>query len=394
MTQTDFITEANALDDQLLAWRRDFHMHPEIGLQEWRTAGIVATELDKLNYQVQTGVAQTGVVGLMETGRPGPVVLLRFDMDGLPLQEENDVPYKSQHDGLMHACGHDGHVAIGLGVATLLARHRDELKGTVKLMFQPGEEGMNGAGLMIADGVLDRIGPRPDIALAAHIWNDEPLGKVGVAAGPVMAAAEAWECVIRGRGGHGAAPHQTADPIVAAAQVIVAWQTAISRNVDPLETAVLSVGSIHAGDAFNIIPSAVTLKGTIRTFDADVRDTVLNRIEEIATGISAALGCTAEIDLRPLTPAVVNDPKVTTFVRQLVAQIVGEENIFESRSMGSEDMAFVNAEIPGCYIMVGSQNEEAGLVHAHHNPRFDFDEAVLPLTVAIMTTAAVEYLNG
>ena len=220
MTQTDFVKEANTLADQLVAWRRDFHMHPELGLQEKRTAGIVAAELGKLDYQVQTEVGQTGVVALLETGRPGPVVLLRFDMDALPLQEENNVPYKSQHDGFMHACGHDGHVAIGLGVATLLVRHRDELKGTVKLMFQPGEEGMNGAELMITDGVLDRIGPRPDVALAAHIWNDKPLGKVGVAAGPVMAAAEAWECVIQGQGGHGAAPHQTVDPIVAARDAV------------------------------------------------------------------------------------------------------------------------------------------------------------------------------
>jgi amidohydrolase len=293
----------------------------------------------------------------------------------------------------MHACGHDGHVAIGLGVATLLARYRDEFGGTVKLMFQPGEEGMNGAELMIADGVLDRIGPRPDIALAAHVWNDKPFGKVGVVAGPILAAAEAWECVIRGIGGHGAAPHQTADPIVAAAQVILAWQTAISRNVDPLETAVLSVGAIHSGEAFNIIPNTVTLRGTIRTFDGDVRETVLRRLEEIASGVSAALGCTAEIDLKPLTPALVNDPEVTALTREVVARIVGEENIFESRTMGSEDMAFINALIPGCYIMVGSKNEEAGLIHPHHNPRFDFDEDVLPLAVGLMTTAAIEYLN-
>ena len=393
MMYQGLVDEANTLRERLVAWRRDFHTHPEIGLQEWRTAGIVAAELERLGYEVTTGVAQTGVVGLLFTSRPGPVVLLRFDMDALPLQEENDVPYRSRNDGCMHACGHDGHLAIGLGVATLLARHQNELYGTVKLMFQPGEEGLNGAQLMIDDGVLDRIGPRPDIALAAHVWNDEPLGRVGVAAGPIMAAAEEWECVIQGRGGHGAAPHQTADPIVAAAQLILAWQTAVSRNVDPLETAVLSVGAIHAGEAFNIIPSTVTLRGTIRTFDRDVRATLLRRFKEIATGICAALECTADISLRSLTPALVNDPDVTAKARRVIASIVEDDQIFEPRSMGSEDMAFVNAVIPGCFLIVGSKNEQAGLVHAHHNSRFDFDEDVLPLTVALLVTVATDYLS-
>ena len=393
MMYKGLVGEANALRERLVEWRRDFHMHPEIGLQEWRTAGIVAAELKRLGYEVTTGVARTGVVGLLSTLRPGPVVLLRFDMDALPLQEENDVPYRSRNDGFMHACGHDGHLAIGLGVATLLARHQNELNGSVKLIFQPGEEGLNGAQLMIDDGVLDRIGPRPDIALGAHIWNDEALGRVGVTAGSIMAAAEEWECVIQGKGGHGASPHQTADPIVAAAQLILAWQTAISRNVDPLETAVLSVGTIHAGDAFNIIPGAVTLKGTIRTFDPDVRATLLRRIEEIATGICAALGCTADLSLRSLTPALVNDPDVTAMARRVIASIVRDDQIFESRSMGSEDMAFFNAVVPGCFLMVGSKNEKAGLVHAHHNSRFDFDEDVLPLTVGLLVAVATEYLR-
>jgi amidohydrolase len=369
-------------------------MHPEIGLQEWRTAGIVAAELEELGYEVTTGVAQTGVVGVLEMLQPGPVVLLRFDMDALPLYEENDVPYRSQHDNLMHACGHDGHVAIGLGVATILARHREELHGTVKLMFQPGEEGLQGARLMIEEGVIDKIGPRPDVALGAHVWNDEALGRVGITAGPIMAAAEQWECVVNGKGGHGAAPHQTADPIVAAAQIILAWQTAVSRNVDPQETAVLSVCAIQSGDAFNIIPNTASLRGTIRTFDPEVRSTLLRRFEEIASGIGAAMECTVELNVAPLTPALVNDPEVTAVSRRVCTAIVGEEQIFESRTMGSEDMAYVNAEIPGCFLMVGSRNEDAGLLHAHHNSRFDFDEDVLPLTVELLVAIAAEYLRG
>jgi len=388
----DWTQEAEAMYDQLVAWRRDFHMHPELGFEEQRTAGIVAAELESLGYQVQTEIATTGVVGLLETGRPGPVVLLRFDMDALPLQEENDVPYRSQLDGKMHACGHDAHVAIGLGVASLLVRHQDQLGGAVKLMFQPGEEGMNGAEVMVKEGVLEN--PRPDVALAAHVWNDEPLGQVSVAAGPVMAAAESWECHIKGKGGHGAAPHQAVDPMVTAAQVILAWQTVVSRNVDPKETAVFSVGSIHAGDAFNIIPEKVTLGGTIRTFDANVRQMVLARVKEIVTGVSNAMGCTAELSLNPLCPAVVNDPKVTAIVRRVAAELVGEENLLETRTMGSEDMAFVNAEIPGCYLFVGSANEEAGLNFPHHNPRFDIDERVLPLSVGLLLSSAAEYLQS
>ena len=387
----DWVNEANALRDRLVAWRRDFHIYPEIGFQEWRTAGIVAVELERLGYKVQTGVAETGVVGLAPAHRPGPVVLLRFDMDCLPLQEENDVPYRSQSDGLMHACGHDGHVAIGLGVATLLARRREQCSGTVKLMFQPKEEGRKGAARMIDAGILEH--PRPHVALAAHIWNDTPLGQVGLATGPVMAAADVWECRIQGVGGHGAAPHQTADPVVAAAQVILAWQNVVSRNVDPQEAAVLSVCSIQAGEAFNIIPDAVTLKGTIRTFDRGVRETVLSRFEKIAKVVSVALGCKAEIEIQDSGPALVNDPGVTAVVRRVAARIVGEENIVDICTMGSEDMALVNAQVPGCYIFVGSRNEAAGLIHPHHSPRFDFDEDVLPLTVALLTAAAVAYLQ-
>jgi amidohydrolase len=387
----DWLGEAQAMGDQMVAWRRDLHAHPEIGFEEWRTAGQVAAELERLGYEVRTGVAKTGVTGLLACGRPGPVVLLRFDMDALPIQEENDVAYRSQNPGVMHACGHDGHVAAGLGVATLLARHRAELAGQVKLMFQPGEEGMNGAPAMMADGVLEN--PRPDVALAAHIWNDRPLGQVSVVAGPVMAAAERWECRILGAGGHGAAPHQTADPIVAAAHVIVALQTIVSRNVNPQATAVVTVGTVHGGDAFNIIPERVVLRGTIRTFDRDVRALALRRLEEVAKRTSEALGCSAEVEVEGLTPAVINDPQVTAVVRQVAAEMVGEENLIELRTMGSEDMAYVNAEIPGCYMFVGASNEAAGLDQPHHCPRFDFDEGVLPLMAGLLAGAAARTLR-
>jgi amidohydrolase len=392
VSSADWLAEAKAMRDQLVAWRRDLHAHPELGFEEWRTAGVVAAELERLGYEVTTGVGKTGVVGLLESGRQGPVILLRFDMDALPIQEESEVAYRSQNPGVMHACGHDGHVAAGLGAATLLARHRGALAGMVKLMFQPGEEGMNGALAMIGDGVLEN--PRPDVALAAHLWNDRPLGQISAMAGPVMAAADKWQCRIRGSGGHGAAPHQTADPLVAAAQVIVALQTVVSRNVDPQRTAVLTVGTVHGGDAFNIIPERVALDGTIRTFDPEVRSLVIRRLEEIAQGTSAALGCSAQVEVQALTPAVVNDPTVAGAVRQVAAEMVGEQNLIELRTMGSEDMAYVNAEIPGCYIFVGAGNKAAGLARPHHCPEFDFDEDVLPLIAGLLTGVAARYLRA
>jgi amidohydrolase len=397
IVKTEFkkwLDRANALQAQISNWRRDFHMHPEIGLQEVRTAGIVATELERLGYHVQTGVAKTGVVAWLPEKEPGPVVLLRFDMDALPLQEENDVPYRSKNDGVMHACGHDGHTAAGLGIATLLAKHREELPGAVKLVFQPGEEGYNGAEIMVKEGLLDKIGPVPDYALASHLWNALPVGKIGLASGPVMAASEMWKCDIRGRGGHGASPHLAVDPTIVAAQLILGWQTIVSREIDPMGTAVISVGSMLAGKAPNIIPETVQLTGTIRTFDPDERKKVLRRMEEITMGVSAAFNCEAKLELMPLTPAVINDPVVTNSVRQIVLQALGEDNIKECRTMGSEDMAFINAEIPGCYVFVGSQNNEAGLNASHHNPRFDFDESALPLAAALLITSAITLMNS
>jgi amidohydrolase len=388
----DWLAAARTMRDQLVAWRRDFHAHPELGFQELRTAGVVATVLQGLGYQVQTGVGQTGVVGLLGGGRMGPVVLLRFDMDALPIQEESDAPYRSQRPGVMHACGHDGHVAAGLGVATLLSRHREALGGTIKLVFQPGEEGMNGALGMIEDGVLEE--PRPDVALAAHLWTDLPLGRVGLASGPVMAAAETWECTIRGTGGHGASPHQTADPVVAAAQVIVALQTVVSRNVNPQGTAVLTVGTVHGGDASNIIPERAALSGTIRTFDPSIRNLVIQRLKEIVSGTSSALGCRAKVGVQEVTPALVNDSEVTAAVRLIAADMVGEGNLVEFHTMGSEDMAFINAEVPGCYFFVGAGNEASGLARPHHCPQFDFDEDALPLMVGLLTGAAARYLRA
>jgi amidohydrolase len=385
------LTDAQALRQQLIDWRRDFHRHPELGFQEHRSAGIISGRLRALGYQVQTAIAKTGVVGLLEGKQPGPVVMVRFDMDALPIMEENETDYVSQNPGVMHACGHDGHMAMGLGVATLMAQRRDDMRGTLKIIFQPGEEGMNGAEVMVKEGVLEN--PRPDVFLATHVWNNKPAGTVDVTPGAVMAAAEKWDCVVQGKGGHGAAPEQTTDPIVATAQIVNALQTIVSRNVDPLETAVVSVGSVHGGDAFNVIPPRVELSGTVRTFNPQIREMVLRRMSEIIEGVAGACGTQAELKITPLTPAVVNDAGVTRVVRAAAEAVAGAENVTtDERTMGSEDAAFFMREVPGCYFFLGSANPECGLDAPHHNPRFDFDEDVLPIGVAILMRALEHYL--
>lgn len=261
----DFLIEAKELFPYTQSLRRDFHMHPELGFQEVRTGGIVAKELESLGIEVTKGIGKTGVVGLLEGEKPGPMLLLRFDMDALPILEDTGAEYGSQNPGVMHACGHDGHTAIGLTVAKILHAHRDQLNGTIKFCFQPSEEGTNGeevggAEMMIRDGVLG--GPKVDSALALHIWNEQPLGWLGIGGGPMMAGADIFNVKVTGKGGHGAIPHAAVDPIVASAQIITALQTIVSRNVSPLETAVVSVTNVHSGTAFNVIPQEATLEGT------------------------------------------------------------------------------------------------------------------------------------
>ena len=390
----DYRAEAGAMQEQLVAWRRDLHMHPELGFKEGRTSGLVAEHLRGLGYQVHTGIGKTGVIGILEGARPGPTVMLRFDMDALPIQEQNQVAYASQTPGVMHACGHDGHVTIGLGAATLLQRHREELAGTVKLLFQPAEELLVGAEAMIKEGALEDYGPRPDASFGLHLWSPLPLGQAGLATGPVFAAADRWSLTVKGKGGHGAMPHQTADPVVAAAQIVTALQTIVSRNVDPQETAVLTVGTVHGGTAFNIIPGEVTLTGTIRTFDVQVRDTILNRLGMLCRGTADGMGVDVELQVDVVAPAVVNDAPGTHLMQQVARQVLGPENVLvDYRTIVSEDMAFFLQEAPGAFMLLGSANAERELDYPHHHPRFDIDEAVLPLGVAILAETATRFLS-
>lgn len=388
----DFYSEANELFPYTQRLRRDFHVHPELGFEEVRTAGIVADELKQLGIEVSTGIAKTGVVGIIEGSGPGPVVLLRFDMDALPITEETGAEYASQSPGVMHACGHDGHTAIGLSVAKVLHRHQDKWAGTVKLVFQPAEEGLGGALRMVKEGVLEN--PRPDFSLGMHIWNDRPLGQIAATSGPAMAAAELFTIKITGKGAHGASPHLGLDPIVAAAQIVSALQSIVARNVDPLETAVVSVTAINGGTAFNVIPPAVEMKGTIRTYLPEVRELVVRRTEEVVRGVAESMGCTAELSMESITPAVINDARLAEVVNQVRMEVLPEtEDVSGLRTMGSEDMAFLMDDIPGCYVFVGSMNADKDLVYGHHHPKFDFDEQALVDGVALVSASAVAVLN-
>jgi len=382
-----FLTEASALFSYSRELRRDLHKHPEIGFQEVRTAGVIAKELTALGLEVTTGLGGTGVVALLEGAKPGPVVLLRFDMDALPVQEETGAEYASLNPGVMHACGHDGHVAIGLTVARLLKARQAEIAGTIKLVFQPAEEGLGGAERIIADGVLRN--PPPDFCLALHLWNEKPLGWVGVTTGPVMARADMFTIRVTGKGGHGGMPEKSHDPIVTAALLVSALQNIVSRNVPPMESAVLSVSRIHGGETYNVIPSQVELAGSIRTYDQATRDRVITRMQQQVEHICEAMECSGEVDIHDITPAVVNDPWVTEHIQALVPQVLPSATLdTEFRTTGSEDMAFLMRDRHGCYFFIGSANPVKGLTFGHHHPRFDFDEAALTNAAALMAAAA------
>ena len=388
----DFMTDAQALRDELIARRRDFHRHPELAFEERRTAGIVADELNSLGLEVQTGVGLTGVVGILEGADDGPTVLYRADMDALPIQEENETDYISQTPGLMHACGHDGHTAIALGIAKVLSGHRAALNGRVKFVFQPAEEQGKGAEYMIADGALES--PAPDYCLGIHLWNDLEVGNVSVVSGPTMSGAGVFEITINGKGGHGAMPHQTADPIVCAAQVIVALQSIVSRNVDPLDLVVITIGTIQGGSARNIIPQSVAFSGSFRLFREETRPMIKARIRDVADGVAGAMGCRADVDFGLGIGPVVNDAQVAARARKVFAGYADAVNIVDQPWMASEDVGLLMARNPSAFLLVGSANHQRELDYPHHHPRFDIDEDVLPLSVGLMSSVIADYLGA
>jgi amidohydrolase len=366
-----------SLQPQLSTWRRQLHQRPELGFQEVETAQFIQKKLTQWGIEHRAGVAKTGVVAVIHGTRPGPVLGIRADMDALPIQELNTVDYRSQRDGVMHACGHDGHTAIALGTAYYLSQHRDSFAGTVKILFQPAEEGPGGAKPMIEAGAL--ADPKPDAMVGLHLWNNLPLGTVGVRTGPMMAATELFHCSIQGKGGHGAIPHQTVDSIVVAAQVITALQTIVARNVNPLDAAVVTVGKLTAGTALNVIADSAHMSGTVRYFDAAYSTLLPQRIEQVIAGVCQSHGAQYTLDYQPLYPPVVNDPDITDMVRSVALSVI-ETPVGvtpDCQTMGGEDMAFFLQEVPGCYFFLGAANAERGLNFPHHHPRFDFDEAAL-----------------
>lgn len=387
----DWMSLAESMRDELIARRRDFHQHPELAFEEVRTAGIVARELGALGLEVTTGVGKTGVVGVLDGSRDGPTVLVRCDMDALPVKEENTTDYISGSPGKMHACGHDGHTAIGLTVARMLAGQREKIAGRIKFVFQPAEEIGQGAFAMVADGVMDN--PKPEISLGLHLWNDLPLGEVSLTPGPAMASADTWKLTLRGAGGHGASPHQTRDPIVAGAQIVTVLQTIVSRNVPPLETAVVSATRFRAGDADNVIPSEALITGTLRTYTPEVHELIMRRLREIVTGIATAMQCEADLKIEEMTPTVVNDPAITARVHERLSRAAGSLRFrSDIRTMGAEDMSVFLDRAPGVFMFVGSANHERRLDYPHHHPRFDFDENALPIGAGLLATAVADYV--
>jgi amidohydrolase len=387
-----FLAEALALADQLTAWRRDFHRHPELAFEEHRTAAVIAEHLSCLGLEVQTGVGKTGVVGLIEGAADGPTVLLRFDMDALPIHEETGLSFTSETPDRMHACGHDGHAAIGMGVATLLAGRQRDLAGRIKLVFQPAEEIANGARAMIDAGVLRD--PAPDIAFGLHLWSLIPVGQAIVKAGPLWASSDRLDVEITGRGSHGAMPHQGVDAIAVAAYAITQLQAVISRYRDPLQPAVLSFGTIAGGNAFNILAERVRLTGTLRTFDESVRAGIVERVHAVLQGACVAQGAGYELCLSDYTPPVVNDSGAAAHLRQAAVAVLGERAVANGpMMMVAEDMAEFLNRVPGCFFVLGAMADGVA-AEPHHSPRFDVDERALPLGVAILAETASAYATA
>ncbi len=376
--------------DDLVEIRRDLHAHPELANQEERTGRVVRKFLEGCGIEARS-LGGTGVVGLIEGVDPGPVLLLRADMDALPITEQGDLPYRSLNDGVMHACGHDAHVAMLLVTARLLAR-RGLKRGTVKLMFQPAEEGGGGAARMIEAGVLRD--PAVDASLAFHVWSMLPIGEVAVSDGPAMASVDGFTLTVRGAGTHAAAPESGIDPVLIAAQIVTAAQSLITRRKSALDPAVLSFTAIRGGEAFNVIPEQVDLKGTIRAFSVAVRDRVRDELGELVRGIAGAMGGAAELTFFEELIPTVNDPVVAAAVRRVANEVVGDARVSSPPAlMVGEDIGLVQDRVPGAIALLGCGNPAINATFPHHHPRFAIDERVLPIGVEIALRHTARFLS-
>ena len=372
--------------------RETIHMYPEDGFSEFTTSKIIIEELEKLGIKVQKNVAKTGVVGLIEGKYPGKTVLLRADMDALKIQEQADVEYKSKIDGMMHACGHDGHVAGLLGAAMILNELKDNLHGNVKLVFQPAEERDGGALPMIEEGVLEN--PKVDAAFAAHLWGYLNEGEVHLKEGPMMASPDIFNIKVIGKGGHGAVPQESIDPIVITCQIVNSLQTIVSRKINPLDPVVITCGRIQGGDCHNVIPNEVELEGTIRTFNEETRNWVPKVMEDLIRGITTSQGAAYEFKYEPKYPALINDKYMTSFAKESLKKVVGEENVFDLKepNMGGEDFAYFAQKVPSAFIFVGIANNKSEPV-IHHNPYFKWDNKNVGILAQGLSQIAIDYLK-
>ena len=394
---------ASEINSQVVAWRRDFHQHPELGTQETRTAKVIADELRKLGYDVTTGVAGTGVVAVLKGSRPGPVVALRADMDALPVTEQVDLPFKStatadwngQQVGVMHACGHDNHMAIQLGVATVLAKLRDRLPGTVKLLFQPAEEGPGGAEPMIKAGAMQN--PKVDAVFGLHVFP-LPAGNLQYRPGPMMASADSFLIRLKGRQTHGAVPWGGIDSIVIGSQIVMALQTIVSRTVNITEApAVVTVGRFTGGNRSNIIPEQVELEGTVRTFDEAVRKDIHARIRSIAANLAEIGGATAEVEFGLGYPVTRNDPALTERMAPTLRRVAGANNVTVGPLTGTaEDFSYFQQQAPGMFVFLGvtPRDQDHTKAPQNHSPLFFADESALPVGVRVMANLALDYLHA
>jgi amidohydrolase len=369
------ISAIERLKPEMTAWRRDIHAHPELGFQETRTADVVAQKLQSFGVEVHRGIGKTGIVGVIRGGSSERSVGLRADMDALPIEEANTFDHRSKNPGRMHACGHDGHTTMLLGAAKYLAETR-KFDGAVNLIFQPAEEGLGGARAMIEDGLFKRF-PCQGV-FGMHNRPGMPLGKFAVRAGPMMAGGAFFDIDVTGRGSHGARPESGVDSVLVAAHIATALQSIVARNVRPVETAVVSVTQIHAGDAYNVIPQTARLSGTARCFSNEVMDLIGKNIARIAEGVASGFGATAKADFRPIFPPTINDPREADFAAAICAEVVGADSVRRDPAliMASEDFSFMLAEVPGCYINIGN-GDGAGACEVH-NPSYDFNDAALP----------------
>jgi amidohydrolase len=371
--------------------RRYFRTFPELGGQELGTQRKILSELRAIGLEPRKA-AGTGVIVEIKGSEPGKTVAIRADIDALPIQDEINQPYRSQHAGLCHACGHDGHAAMLLGIARVLRGIQDELTGTVRLLFQPSEELFPGGAMeMIADGAMDGV----DAVIGAHLWQPLEVGTMGITYGPMMASPDQFTITVQGSGGHGSMPHQTVDPIQVGAQIVLALKTITGNNVSANDLAVLSMGVFKAGDAFNIIPDSAILQGTVRTFSQSVRETVFANIDKICSGFCLASGATYTLESCYGFPPVVNNPQIAGVVAAAGNKVLGESQVIElSPAMGGEDFSYYQQQVPGCFMFIGIGNKEKGIVYPHHHPKFDMDEKALSYGIEVMACAAVSLLEG